>query len=68
MSDKSPVRLGGKSAEEAALELLEKIAAVEKREFYAHGKHPADRKYILDTYDECLTAAKGFRNTYGTTD
>lgn len=57
-----PKLLGGKSAEEVAYELLGDILAVERRtRSYANirdGQKLADRKYLLDTYLECIAAVK----------
>jgi hypothetical protein len=55
------VHIAENSPEQVALKLLEKVAAVEKRQFYGHGDNPADRKWILETYDECLKVVKGYR-------
>ena len=49
--------------EEAAMKLFEMIATVEKKAGTATdamktGYSPMDRKWILDTYAECLTAVK----------
>ena len=54
----------GEGPEIVALALLERIARSEGRHFDAKpeiGADIADRKWILDTYSECLDAAKGHR-------
>ena len=57
------VRIGENSPEHVALKLLELIANVEDRALYGSGKNPADRKWILDTYDECIKAVRNNRTT-----
>lgn len=58
---------GGKSAAEIALALLFEVSEAEDKRFAAGGwKGGADRKYILDTYAECLKAARGARPTPST--
>jgi hypothetical protein len=55
----------GDSPEVVALALLERVARSEGRHFDAKAADdmtPADRKWILDTYFECLNAAKGHRH------
>jgi hypothetical protein len=50
--------------EATALDLLEKISGVEKKVFHSQtssASTAADRKWILDTYAECLSATKGNR-------
>lgn len=59
MSDAPVVHIGENSPEQVALKV---IARVEQREFYAGRGNPADRKYILDTYAECLHAVRGYRD------
>lgn len=59
------VHIGENSPEQIAYKLLERVASVEQKLMYAT-KQPgesqvADRKWILDTFSECLTAAKGNR-------
>ncbi|MGL4966141.1 MAG: hypothetical protein ACRC67_33280 [Inquilinus sp.] len=61
------VRLADSSAEEVAYRLLERIATIEKKNFsggWDTGETVPDRKWILDTYAECLEAAKGNRDMY----
>ena len=56
----------GDSPEIVALALLERIARSEGRHFDVNpedGGTTADRKWVLDTYFECLTAVKGHRAT-----
>lgn len=64
MANAPVVHIGENSPQKVALELLEKIAAVEQRAFTQPDPHnpfipgwtSADRKWILDTYAECLQA------------
>jgi hypothetical protein len=49
------------AAEHIAYKLLQHIASVEQRSFFPNpggDGAPADRKWILDTYAECLCAVK----------
>lgn len=58
----------GDSPELVALALLERVARSEGRHFEAkpgEGMTVADRRWILDTYFECLTAVRGHRVTAG---
>jgi hypothetical protein len=58
---------GGKSAAEVAYALLLDIASTEEK----HSGHyftNCDRAYILDTYAECLKAARGLRTRASKTD
>lgn len=58
----------GDSPEIVALALLERIARAEGRQFDAKPEAnaaTADRKWVLDTYFECLTTVKGHRVTPG---
>ncbi len=60
MADKSD-HIASNTPEEVAFKLLGIIGAVEKREFYGHGDKPADRKWLLQTYHECLQTVKGIK-------
>jgi len=54
----------GDSPEVVALALLERVARSEGRQFERKpedGMIAADRKWILDTYFDCLNAVKGHR-------
>lgn len=51
----------GKSQAEVAYSLLLKVAEVEGKFSGSYFKEGADRKYLLDTYAECLNAASGNR-------
>lgn len=59
MSD-TIVHIGENSPEQVALKLFEMVAKVEERKLYVDRSDrsggAADRKYILDTYAECLLA------------
>ena len=57
----SIVHIGENSPEQVALKLTETIAGLERRDLYGHGENPADRKWLLDTYYECLQTVRGKR-------
>lgn len=61
MAEQNTVHIGENSPEQVAYNLMKDIAAIEKRELYSHGDNPADRNYILDTYNRCLQAVQGNR-------
>ena len=66
MADKTStttVHLGENSPEQVALKLTEVVARLEKRELYvtSETRNPADRKWLLDTFAECLEAVRGSR-------
>lgn len=64
MADQNVVHIGENSPEEVALKLVRLVADVEGRAFFrnpGNDKQAADRKWILDTYAECLKAVKGYR-------
>lgn len=65
MTDKTVVHMGENSPEKVAFDLMELVAQVEKKSRFFEGLKPGyvtmDRKWILDTYAECLTAVKGYR-------
>jgi hypothetical protein len=56
----APVYLGENSPESIAFKLLEIVAANERKSITGSiGSPPtADRKWLLDTYSECLIAVK----------
>ncbi len=63
MAEQAVVHIGENSPEEVAYKLPQDIMDSEQRT-----KHPklkektlADRKWLLDTYAECLNATKGHR-------
>lgn len=65
MADAPVVHIGENSPEQVAHKLLLEIANAENMTFYANassGKKTADRKWILDTYAECLYAVRGHRD------
>ncbi len=63
MADNTVVHIGENSPEQVAFRLLEKIADVEDRPLYlSREKKSADRKWILDTYAECLLAVLARRS------
>lgn len=65
MADNTVVHIGENSPEHVAYRLLLDIQRIERKAFYtgdlSSGWTTADRKWVLDTYSECLQAAKGFR-------
>lgn len=65
MSDKPPVvHIGENSPEQIAFKLLTAIAHVEGKNASGvyGGNEKADRKWLLDTYAECLEAVRGYRD------
>lgn len=65
MADAAPVvHIGENSPEEVAYKLLIHIASTEGYRL-AHGPNTdnqPNKEWILNTYAECLTATKGYRN------
>jgi hypothetical protein len=68
MADSAVVHIGENSPEQVALKLLEIISRVERRSMNTAEQSDlspswvkADRKWILDTYSECLESVKGNR-------
>ncbi len=57
MTDTSAVHIGVNSAEEVAFKLLHCVAVAEGKSFTRSptAKSNVDRKWILDTYAECLS-------------
>lgn len=56
------VHIGENSPEQVAYKLLQDVMNAENRAPYKNDKRElADRKYLLDTYSECLRAVKGGR-------
>lgn len=60
MSDTTVVHIGENSPEQVAYKLLQMIAAAEGKLLSATmaGPATADRKWLLDTYAECLIAVR----------
>lgn len=61
MADTAVVHIGENSPEQVAFKLMNEIASVEKKSMHAspsNGWTTADRKWILDTYAECLKAVQ----------
>lgn len=50
------------SAEHVAYKLLSVIASNESKSFGGMSPATADRKWLLDTYAECIDAVKGTRS------
>ena len=55
------------SPEKIAFDLMERVAFIEWKRIGRNQEYLAktDRKYLLDTYAECLEAAKGLRRLAG---
>ena len=64
MSDKPVVHIGENSQEHVAFKLMAFVLDEEYDDRKASGAKKT-RKLILDTYAECLKAAKGFRTIDG---
>jgi hypothetical protein len=59
MADQTVVHIGENSPEKVAYDLMRNIAINEGRSFNGPGSpNLADRKWILDTYAECLLAIR----------
>lgn len=58
MSDAAVVHLGENSPEHVALKLFYEVARAEKKETALTSGQPVDRKWVLDTYAECVTAVR----------
>lgn len=60
MADNTTVHIAENSAEQVAYKLFERVAAVENKRLFHTNEvaDVADRKWILDTYAECLLAVK----------
>ena len=64
MADNTTVHIGENSPEHVAYKLLHDVMHLEKRTTTPHmasrdgGATLADRKYLLDTYAECIMAVK----------
>ena len=61
--DNTVVNLGENSPEQVAFKLLQLVANAEKKQLQSvmSASANSDRKWILDTYVECLQAVKGSR-------
>lgn len=56
------VKIGGETVEQVAYKLLLMVGEAEKKLYSGGGiQGQVDRKWILDTYHECLVAARGHR-------
>ena len=63
MSDAKIVNTGENTPEEVAYKLLSDVMSAEgKSLFKSENKERVDRKYILDTYAECLKAGRAPQN------
>ena len=62
MADANTVlHIGENLPEQVAFKLMKELANVEGRDLYLGAKNAADRKWVLDTYAECLHAVRGYR-------
>ncbi len=61
MADEAVVHIGENSPEYVAYQLFRHITVTEKKATSRVGNIKADRKWILDTYAECLDAVKDRR-------
>lgn len=61
--DNTVVNLGENSPEQVAYKLLQLVANAEKKQLQSTmgGSVNTDRKWILDTYVECLLATRAIR-------
>lgn len=62
MADQAVVHIGENSPEQVAYRLTRDIMIAENRQLGEGGKARVDRKWLLDTYGECLQAVKGYRD------
>lgn len=64
MADTPVVHIGENSPEQIAYKLLQTIASNEGKSLHSSvaGKSTADRKWLLDTYAECLLAVRAPHN------
>jgi len=64
MTQSEPGSANDGAAEIVAYKLLQHVASVERRSFFhnpGEGSAMADRRWILDTYAECLSVVKNSR-------
>ena len=62
MAETVNIRVGENTPEQVAYKLTADIAAMEEKKMYASEKgETAGRKWLLDTYAECLDAVLGRR-------
>jgi hypothetical protein len=61
------VHITPNSPEKIAFDLMERVAFIEWKRIGRNQEYltKTDRKYLLDTYAECLEAAKGLRDFAG---
>ena len=53
MSDAPVVHIGENSPEQVAYRLMHHISLIENRDLSGGGNTPADREWILRTFDQC---------------
>lgn len=62
MTDTSAVvHIGENSPEEVAFKLMRHVSVIENKSLYAGEPNSVNRKWLLDTYAECLRAVQGNR-------
>lgn len=61
MADAPVVHIGENSPEEVAFKLMQAVGVAENKTISTTYVADTNRKYILDTYAECLEAVKGNR-------
>ena len=63
MAGEIVTHIGENSPEEVAYKLLERVAFIENMEIAGlqGSRQATSRKWLLDTYAECLHAVKGYR-------
>jgi hypothetical protein len=66
MPDAPIVHIGENSPQHVAYQLFRHIAAVEGKSFNAGKSEAANRKWILDTYAECLRTVLDPQHTQST--
>jgi hypothetical protein len=55
------VHMGENSPEQIAYRLLINVASLERKSLHGSDQNAADRKWLLDTYAECLDTVRGYR-------
>lgn len=66
MADQAVVHIGENSPEQVAFRLMHEIALMEGKVLHRNPgerSETATRKWVLDTYSECLSAVRGYRRT-----
>jgi hypothetical protein len=58
MADNTVVHIGENSPEQVAYRLFTHISQIENRALYASGDNPADREWVLRTYQQCIRTVR----------